>query len=362
MNTIWQKRGNSALYMTIFLIMLVFISACAGAPAPSPADATVTPQGSATTEDGLFPLTITDAAGVEYTFDAPPKIGCWWAGCTEMFADLGIPPHAAAFTDANAGSVALFPAGTPAENIADFQNPELWAAAEVDLILMRVPVDPAQEPIKAAAPIFYLHHPSYGESSQSGYAAFIENLRIVGQLTGKPAEAEVAIARFDTVLENLRALSTPETQALSVAVLFQGEEYRVIGPGNPFCAALAEVQLGQCVGEGDASYEVNAEEFLGLDPDWLIYQSGDNSYKDRTDPVWSQLTAVKEGRVYDALGNRYYCCSLRGLTHALQEYVHYVVPAANIPAPGPWLEFDPLQSPLLQPATAAAPAIDSFLN
>ncbi|MEX1021128.1 MAG: ABC transporter substrate-binding protein, partial [Litorilinea sp.] len=221
-----------------------------------------------------------------------------------------------------------------------------------DLILMRVPVNPDHEPLKAAAPIFYLHHPSYGESAQSGYAAFVENLRLVSQLTGQPDAAEVAIARFDTVLENLRAISTPETHTLSVAVLFQGEGYRVIGPGNPFCVALAAAQLGQCVGEGDASYEINAEEFLGLDPDWLIYQSGDGSYQDRTDPVWSELSAVKEGRVYDALGNRYYCCSLRGLIHALQEYVHYVVPDANIPAPGPWLDFDPVQSPLLQPAAS----------
>lgn len=54
--------------------------------------------------------------------------------------------------------------------------------------------------------------------------------------------------------------------------------------------------------------------------------------------------------MYDA-GNRVYCCSLRGLEHALQEYAHHAYrPAAGVPAPGPVAAFDPTTSPL-----AAAP-------
>lgn len=356
-----QSRNLQTAFLVLLSTLMLIVSACAAPATPATAPATVAPVAPAadatTATETRFPLTITDAVGQEFTFDAPPKLGCWWAGCTEMLADLGVPAHAASVTEETSQSVFLYPVGLPPQNVADTQNPELWAAAEVDLILMRVPADPAQEPLKAAAPIFYLHHPSYGESAQSGYQAFVENLHLLGQLTARPAEAEAAIARFMTVMDNLRALSTPETAAQTVAVLFQGEEYRMIGPGNPFCVALAEVGLGQCVGEGNASYELNAEEFLSLDPDWLVYQFGDGSYADRTDPVWSQLTAVKEGRVYDAKNHRYYCCSLRGLILALQEFAHYTLPEANIPDPGPWLDFDPLQSPLVQPSEATvAPA------
>lgn len=354
----FQSRKLQIAMLVLLSTLLLIVSACA-APATAPAalavEATVAPAADVTTaDDPLFPLTITDAVGQEFTFDAPPKLGCWWAGCTEMLADLGVVAHAAAYDEETGQSVFLYPDGVPAENIADTANPELWAAAAVDLLLMRVPDDPARDPLKAAAPIFYLHHPAYGESAQSGYQAFVENLHLLGQLTERPAEADAAIARFMTVMDNLRALATPVTAAQTVAVLFQGEEYRMIGPGNPFCVALAEVGLGQCVGEGDASYELNAEEFLNLDPDWLVYQLGDGSYADRTDPVWSQLTAVKEGRVYDAKNHRYYCCSLRGLILALQEFAHYTLPEANIPDPGPWLDFDPLQSPLFQPSEVEA--------
>lgn len=328
------------------LSWLILLTACA---VPAPAAPPASKAAPASSAETLFPLTITDAVGQEFTVDAPPRLGCWWAGCTEMLADLGVVAHAAAYDEEMSQSLFLYPNGAPAENIADTANPELWAAAEVELLLLRVPDDPARDPLKAAAPIFYLHHPSYGESSQNGYQAYVENLHILGQLTGRPAEADAAVARFMTVMDNLHALATPETAAQRVAVLFNGEGFTMIGPENPFCVALAAVELGQCVGEGAASYEVNAEEFLSLDPDWLVYQVGDGSYADRTDPVWSQLTAVKEGRVYDAQNHRYYCCSLRGLILALQEFAHYTLPEANIPDPGPWLDFDPRQSPLVQP-------------
>jgi len=152
-----------------------------------------------------FPLTITDAAGQEFTFDAPPKIGCDWYGCYEAMADLGIPLYAGAMAPEETTTVFYSPAGAPTHLIADSDNPESWAAAEIDLYMTRVPADASQDPIKAVAPIFYLHHPSYGDSTQTGYQAYVENLRILGQLTGQPSAATAAIGRFETVLTTLRA-------------------------------------------------------------------------------------------------------------------------------------------------------------
>lgn len=351
--------------MTPALVMLLSFVLLVSACTPPASTTTVSEPlpvvpNAASADDGLFPLTITDAAGQEFTFDAPPRIGCWWAGCTEILADLGLVAHAAGYDEETAKSIFAYPHGLPPQQIADTQNPELWAAAEVDIVIMRVPLAPEHEAYNLATPVFYLHHPSYGESDQSGYDAFIENLRIVGQLTGQPDAAEAAITRFTTALETLRTFSTPAIAAQTVAVLFQGDGYRMIGPGNPFCVALAEAALGNCIGEGAASYEVNAEEFLNLDPDWIVYQTGDTSYQDRTDPIWAELSAVKAGQVFDATNNRYYCCSTRGLILALQDYANHVLPAGTVPATGPQGEFDPTQSPLVQPAAdSTATATDA---
>lgn len=354
------KHDRRFLWGTL-LSTLLFIAGCVAPIAPTtdaPVAEVATTEATTSTETATssrFPLTITDAAGQEFTFDTPPNIGCIWYGCMEAMADLGVPPYAASFTEEIGSSVFLYPAGPPANNIEDTNNPELWAATETDIIITRVPVAPDMDALNAAVPIFYLHHPSYGESSSTGYQAFIENLKILGQLIDNPEAADVAIARFDTVLANLNALSTPELAEAQVAVLFSGEGYSGIAPSNPFCVALGEVGLGKCVeaAEGDAWLDVNAEQFLTIDPDWIVYMGeGETGYQTRTDPVWSQLTAVKEGRVFDAAGGRYYCCSTRGLIHALQDYASHVLPEANLPVPATWLEFDPLQSPLVaEPAS-----------
>ncbi len=343
-----------------FAIMVIggVLTACAPAV---PSSTTATPTIASTSD--AFPLTITDAAGQEFTFDAPPKIGCDWYGCYEALADLGIPPYAGALAEEELTSVFYAPAGPPINRIIDGTNPESWAAAAIDLYMTRVPDSADLDAMRQVAPVFFLHHPSYGASDITGYQAYLENLRILGQLTGHPAAADAAIARFATALATLKALSTPETTALRVAILFGGEGYGGLAPNHPFCVALAEVGLGQCVeaAEGDAWLEVNAEQFLAIDPDWIVYVGFGTSYQERTDPVWSQLTAVKEGRVFDA-GHRYYCCSTRGLIHAFQEYVSHVLPDAAIPAPGPVDAFDPLQSPLVQPATANSRAANTHTD
>lgn len=345
-----MKKFSTHLPIALLLLLL---TACA-LPVATTIDANTAPAASTTTTDTLFPVTITDAAGQEFTFDAPPKIGCSWYGCYEALADLGVPAYAVALSAEETSAVFYGPAGLPEHLIADSSNPELWAAAEIDLFMTRVPDSADLDPMRQVAPVFFLHHPSYGESDQQGYGAYLQNLRLLGALVGKPEAAEAAIARFTNALAYLRTLSTAEIAEQRVAVLFQGEGYRVIGPDNPFCVALAEAQLGHCIGEGAASKEFNAEEFLSINPDWIVYQSGDASYQDRTDPVWGELTAVKEGHVFDATNNRYYCCSTRGLILALQDFAHHVLPDAGIPATGPRDTFDPLQSPLVQPGEAAA--------
>ncbi|MEM7343004.1 MAG: ABC transporter substrate-binding protein, partial [Chloroflexota bacterium] len=301
-----------------------------------------------------FPLTITDATGQEFTFDAPPKMGCDWLGCFETLADFGVVIHAASMSPENAATTFYAPVGAPEHLIDDYSNVELWAATEVDLLLSRVPDDPYWDAFREVAPVFFLHHPSYGESSTTGYQSYIDNARILGQLTGEVAAAEAAIARFETMMDNLRSLSTPELAEQSVGMIWSDEGYYGIPSDNPFCVALADVGLGNCMGTSTGRFvEYNAEEVLSLDPDLIVYMVYDggawDSWTDRDDPVWPQLTAVKEGNVFDASGDRYNCCSMRGLIHSFQEYVANVIPEAGISAPGPVLDFEAADSPLVQP-------------
>lgn len=329
---------------------LLWLAACAvpvTPPAAAPAAPTVP---SAAEEAALFPLTITDAIGQEFTFDAPPKIGCMFYGCYETLADLGVTPQASlAGNPADRGANFYTPGPEPVHLIEDFQNPELWAAAEVELIVVSAPADPANDALAQAAPLFHLYYMAGDSDAPVGLAAFRKNLELLGQVTGQPAAAAAAIARYEQAVTKLRSLATPETAALQVALLRSREGYQIYGDDNAFCTVIADAGLGHCLSEGDFVNEISPEELLALDPDWIIYFPRGDSYKDRTDPVWLELSAVKEGRVYNAVSNRHGCCSVRGLYQPLIEYVNHILPEAGAPELLSTADFDPEHNWLVQP-------------
>lgn len=288
-----------------------------------------------------FPLTITDAAGIEHKFETSPKIGCRWSGCTEMMADLGLQVHAASWFEPSQFG---FPVGAPANLVEDWKNIEQWVATDVDVLLARVPNGKWSKYFEDVAPVFHLHHPSYGESNQTGYEAYIKNLELLGQLTGETAKADAALQRFNNMVANLKLLATDETRKNTVAIIRNGEGYRGFGDTNPFCVLIAEIGFGTCVPgkEAPAEYEFNPEAFLKLDPNWIVYMEG--GYEDRNDPIWNRLSAVKNGQVFDS-SDRFYCCSTYGLIPAMQDFTHYVVDD-SVPLVGDINDFDPTKSPL----------------
>lgn len=335
-----RARFTATARGALALVSGIVLAGCAAA-APGPDDPVVQPAVTG------FPLTITDAAGQEFTFDSPPRIGCLWSGCYEDMADLGVVPHAVSGSDESFASTMGFPVGPPQHRIADPFDPEDWARAEVDMIVHRLPERPDDEALTQAAPVFYLHAPGWSDSAFAGVEAHAENLRILERLTGAQGAADAAIARFDRYVAALRAAAPPGAADTTVAPLFSSEDgtYSLANTRNPYCTTLVDAGLGRCLDA--AGQELNAEAFLAMDPDWIAYMVfADESHTERTDPVWGQLPAVQQGRVYDA-GYGGYCCSLRFVEHALQEYGHHVFGAAGgIPDPGPLFEFDPLASPL----------------
>ncbi|MEM7324371.1 MAG: ABC transporter substrate-binding protein [Actinomycetota bacterium] len=302
-------------------------------------------------EPVVFPLTITDAVGRELTLDEPAKIGCFWSGCTEIHASLGIPPGAATVPAGTPeDGVFYFPVGPPDFTVAAFNDLEAWAGADINFVINRGPQGPNDAAVEQFVDIFYLHAPGLTDTSLTGYEAHIANIRMVGQLLAAPEEAEVAVARLETAIRTLAEFSTPELAARSFAYLFNGEEYRVMTDDTPFCAAIAEAAVATCLPLSEG--ELNGEAFLELDPDVIAVQAGFNDVgyttETRDDPVWGRLSAVQNGSAYDSDDRLYWCCGSRSLIWALQDFAAYAIPGSGIPAPGPIGTFDPETSPLVQ--------------
>lgn len=302
-----------------------------------------------------FPLTITDALGNEFTFEEPPAIGCYHWSCHETMGDLGLVPAAVAWANAvNDGRPfwIAFNAGTPDVFIQDAFSPEEWAAAGVDVIVTAAfTVDEiAGLAANSPAPIFYLEMSGYGDSAR-GTEAYVNNLRLLGQLTGEMDAAESAIARWRNVETNLAYLAEEgDADQTILGILNWDSAFSAMGNDNPFCVLIDDLEIGECMDvDGLLEVTVNDEEVLAQDPDWIIIQDAANiagqgaapdyTILDRTDnPFWNQLTAVQDGNVYYG-GERYYCCSTRGMTHAMNEYAHYILDR-RIPHPGNFADFN----------------------
>lgn len=317
--------------------------AASDTPAPSPSEAGVT-----------YPLEIADATGALRTFTTPPeRIGCWWLGCMEVMADLGVVPHAA---EAASSGPFFYPAGEPAVKISDAFSVEEWAAADLDLIVTDLSgFGDNQDAFEQVAPVFYLHTPFYvgSEEKLRGSDAYVENLRLMGQILDRADEAEAAIERFDSLVGALKERA-PEAAADTVLSALWGSnegQYFLLEANGPFCAVLEDDLLGRCI---DEEGEINAEAYLAIDPDWIAYIAfGTDSWRTRpADPVWGKLSAVSKSQVYDSNGRgngvtRIFCCSLRGLEHALLEYANEVWgDEGGVPDPGPAYDYDPMRNPL----------------
>ncbi len=323
-----------------------------------PATATGTTAGTAAGAAVTFPLTIKDAAGIEHTFASPvTKIGCRYYGCIESLADMGLVPYAAPAGDSGAF---FYPAGGPNVAIEDFDNLEEWAAAGVEVMVDLVSPAAAEDAqtLSKAAPVFFLNAPYKAWDATNfkvGIAAWRDDLRLLGAITGHLELAEAATARYDTFVANLakRAPAGAGGQVVANLLFTDDGTYSLMDPGSPFCEALSGNSIGRCLdvnGWSADSWEINAEAFLAANPDWIAYSVWDEgqSYTARTDPAWSRLSAVKDGQVFDF--TRTNCCSLRMLTHALQDYAFHVWGAAGgVPDPGPEHDFDPTKSPLATP-------------
>ncbi len=350
----------------------MLLAACSSSSSPSSDSSTKANQSGASAAP--FPVTITDAAGQKLTFDKPVrKIGCYWSGCDEGLADLGVTPWASSNIQGEADSnnkpsTLVYSGGLPkmdTTKLGGEDNPESWAAAGVDLIVTRRPASATMNAFKKVAPVLYLYAPGSAPgtddtSQYHGVAAYEQNLRLLGAITGQTEAASQAIKRFDTFVTKLATKAPTSAATTTVALIFQSNDgtYTLYGgPTLPFCAVLTQYRLGSCAdpgGRNAASWQINAEAFLALNPDWIIYMGGQDGastdWRKRSDPTWTKLSAVTNKQVLNDFDAREYCCSLRALAPTLQLYAYTVWGGASsgVANPGPVADYryDDKSSPI----------------
>ncbi len=174
---------------------------------PQPAAPTATPRATSATPTATPPaeepasITLTDGTGKSLTFETRPvQVVCLTEICPDIMAELGLEPVAIndplsfdpRFFGARADEFRLIGGSFFEPNLEDI------AAAEPDLVIGLVGVhDGLREALKPIAPLFIVNPMTYEDS--------IHYLRDIGAAMGRTAEAEEAVQRFLSKLEDYRS-------------------------------------------------------------------------------------------------------------------------------------------------------------
>lgn len=287
--------------------------AAAAAAALTAALAACSGADSATDSASTDTVSVTDGTGTELQVPAhAERIVCLTAICDDALTELGLRP--AASTNAGEHGLLALPEflGSDAmdvpvvEGAFGEENLEQVVAAEPQLVIgLEGAHDGLREPLADAAPT-YLARIASVEDSQ----AF---LREMGRITGRESQAEQAITKLDRTLEDAAA-QTKDSGARTLAMFGTDKNFGVDTEDSVLGSVLSRLgeypwptPAGQQGGHSAGQGTYSLEEIARKDPNVIFVQtfsfgpdSGPTvSEQLAADPVWSQLSAVKNKHVVE---------------------------------------------------------------
>ncbi len=289
-------------------LLALFLAGCASAPSAQPTLTLVpytptsgaTPTAAPTATATPAAIRLVDGTGTEITLPAPAtRIVSLGASNTEILFALGAESQIA-----GCDLTSDYPAeAKPLAVIADYPvlNVESILALQPDLVLAAEIISPEQVQAMRSLgmKVFFLANPT---TLPDGLFA---NIRTVGRLTGRTAEAEKIVlglqTRFDSVRQQTAAAASAPLVYYELDATDPAKPYTA-GPGS-FVDTLIRLAGGKNLGAGLSTTwaQISAEEIFHQDPDVILL--GDTGYGITVEsvaarPGWKGLAAVKSGSVY----------------------------------------------------------------
>lgn len=275
----------------------------AGSSVPS---ATVGATATATTPN-LSALTFTDKTG--FTLTLPKKaerIICLWTDCLDILKQLNIEPVAIDNVLYKIVAPAPYPLVDKAKTYTliggNFNEPNLEDIFKLqpDLVIGLATAHAALRPALKNIPLYLVFGQDYKE--------MISNLKTIGNLTGRSAEAEKASTKF---LDKLNAYKTksPKNKTVLLLATADGITFNVLTEKAVNCSLLKE--LANCPWPantaqgpyGEAALNYTLEQLINADPQTIIayiYPGRPKvSEQMANSPVWKELKAVKSGQLFE---------------------------------------------------------------
>ncbi|WP_238188592.1 ABC transporter substrate-binding protein [Paenibacillus sp. L3-i20] len=181
-------------------------------------------------------------------------------------------------------------------------NFESILSLKPDVILASTKAPPEmEEKLAAIAPtILYSHVSTNWEA----------NLKLLGELSGKEAQAEEVITKYKTDLEAAKVTLSDKLKDKKVLAVRIRTGKMYVYPEKVFFNPVLYSELGLTVPDvikaAKAQEEISVEKFTEIDPDYLFVQFSPDENKDtpnafeelQANPIMKTTKAIKEGRTF----------------------------------------------------------------
>ncbi len=142
-----------------------------------------------------------------------------------------------------------------------------------------------------------------------------DNLKLMGELTGKETEAQAAIDQYAADVETAKAEIGTKVEGKSVLAVRVRQGSLFVYPAGIFVNAILYGDLGievpEIIASAEAQQEISVEQLAEINPDYLFLQFSENengkaptALEDlQNNPIIQQLKAHKDGKMFVNLMN-----------------------------------------------------------
>lgn len=304
------KKAIARLILTILAIVIMglVVAACGGSstPAEEPVESSSpTPapeemkESTAEPKEDIYPLTLVDGMGREVVLPSPAqRIVSIAPSNTEILFAIGAGDQVVGRDEVSDYPPEALEVTSIGSTYGEL-NTEAILVLEPDLVLAATITSPEQVQTLEVlgVPVFLLANPE-------DFSGLLENIRVVGVLTGHETEAEALAVGLDARVE---AVTQKAADAALVSVFYEVDGTDPTAPWTTGAGTFQDVLIGLVGGENIAADiagwgQMSLEEIVTRDPQVVIFGEGPwvpttvESYSDRSG--WGEIAAVVDGRVY----------------------------------------------------------------
>ncbi len=286
MKRIWNRLAGKALLLTLMLALVMGMSACGSKP--SEASGAGTGQ---TGNETVYPVELTDSYGSVITLEAEPeRVVSVAPNLTELMYQLGAGEKLVGRSDycdypEEAASV---------ESVGTLSSPDIEKiiSLEPDVVIVSTHFD--EENTKKLEDLNIPVITLYEEKSVTGV---YDMITILGTAVNRNEEASACVEEMKGAIAEVEGRVKDLEKPSVYYVVGYGEYGDFTAGGDTFVGGLIELAGGDNIAKDVSGWSITLEEIVEADPDIIVI--GEAMKEDfMSSPNYSELTAVKEGKVY----------------------------------------------------------------